>query len=642
MTIAGNTSYGAKISLSIAGISIQPSEFVKILFVFFVAGMLYQDTSFQRVCVTTVIAAIHVLILVASRDLGAALLFFVTYVVMLYVATKKVLYFAGGLAAGSAASVVAYHLFSHIRVRVRAWQNPLAYIDKEGYQISQSLFAIGTGGWFGMGLYQGLPDKIPVVKQDFIFSAVSEELGGIFALCLIMVCFSCFLMFLNIAMQMKDQFYKLVALGLGTIYAFQVFLTIGGVTKFIPSTGVTLPLVSYGGSSLLSSMIIFAVIQGLYILRQDEGEINASKSRKNRQNRKKTTGFENADIENSRKNNREFTVITYAVLVLFVCMMGYFAYFQFVKSEDFINSPYNKRQDLFARKVTRGEIISADGRILAETITDTDGTETRYYPYANMFAHVVGFSTNGKSGLESIANFNLLRSHTMTLEKVVNELQGEKNIGDNVVTTLNYDLQDTAYEALGKYDGAIVVMEPSTGKILAMVSKPDYDPNNIAEDWDELTAEDSESSVLLNRATQGLYPPGSVFKIFTTLEYVHENSDYEDYSFDCNGKFTEGDSVIHCYKNKRHGQEDLIGSFADSCNSSFASLGLTLNPDSFTELCDSMLFNTSLPLRFESSKSSFSLDADADVSTVLETSIGQGKTLVTPMAYGACCVSNRQ
>ena len=114
-----------------------------------------------------------------------------------------------------------------------------------------------------------------------------------------------------------------------------------------------------------------------------------------------------------------------------------------------------------------------------------------------MFAHVVGFSTNGKSGLESIANFNLLRSHTMTLEKVVNELQGEKNIGDNVVTTLNYDLQDTAYEALGKYDGAIVVMEPSTGKILAMVSKPDYDPNNIAEDWDELTAEDSESSVLL-------------------------------------------------------------------------------------------------------------------------------------------------
>ena len=312
-------------------------------------------------------------------------------------------------------------------------------------------------------------------------------------------------------------------------------------------------------------------------------------------------------------------------------MMGYFAYFQFVRSEDFINSPYNKRQDLFAKKVTRGEIISADGYVLAETIKDLDGTESRYYPYANMFAHVVGFSSNGKAGLESVANFNLLRSHTMIFEKVMNELQGEKNIGDNVVTTLNYDLQDTAYGALGKYDGAIVVMEPSTGKILAMVSKPDYDPNNIAEDWEELTSEDCDSSVLLNRATQGLYPPGSVFKIFTTLEYVHENSDYENYSFDCNGKFEEGDSVIHCYKNKRHGEEDLIGSFADSCNSSFASLGLTLEPDSFTKSCDSLLFNTSLPLKFESSKSSFALDDNADVSTVLETSIGQGKTLVTPM-----------
>ncbi len=329
VTIAGNTSYGAKISLSIAGISIQPSEFVKILFVFFVAGMLYQDTSFQRVCVTTVIAAIHVLILVASRDLGAALLFFVTYVVMLYVATKKLLYFAGGLAAGSAASVVAYHLFSHIRVRVRAWQNPLAYIDKEGYQISQSLFAIGTGGWFGMGLYQGLPDKIPVVKQDFIFSAVSEELGGIFALCLIMVCFSCFLMFLNIAMQMKDQFYKLVALGLGTIYAFQVFLTIGGVTKFIPSTGDAstcelrrkFPVKFYDH---------FAVIQGLYILRQDEGEINASKSRKNRQNRKRQP---DSKTQTSKTLVKQPGIYGHYLCssCTFVCMMGYFAYFQFVK-----------------------------------------------------------------------------------------------------------------------------------------------------------------------------------------------------------------------------------------------------------------------------------------------------------------------
>ena len=283
VTIAGNTSYGAKISLSIAGISIQPSEFVKILFVFFVAGMLYQDTSFQRVCVTTVIAAIHVLILVASRDLGAALLFFVTYVVMLYVATKKVLYFAGGLAAGSAASVVAYHLFSHIRVRVRAWQNPLAYIDKEGYQISQSLFAIGTGGWFGMGLYQGMPKDIPVRESDFIFAVIAEELGGFFAICLILVFMSCFIMFVNISLRLTNNFYKLLAIGLSIAYGFQLFLCIGGVIKFIPHTGVTLPLISYGGSSILSTIIVFAVIQGLYLLKQKEVKEIEEKRRESEQ-----------------------------------------------------------------------------------------------------------------------------------------------------------------------------------------------------------------------------------------------------------------------------------------------------------------------------------------------------------------------
>lgn len=292
VTILGGTSYGAKLSITIAGIAVQPSEFIKILFVFFVAGMLYESTDFKQVCITTVFAAIHVLILVVSKDLGGALIFFITYLVMLYVATRKLFYLAGGFLTGCIAAVIAYNIFSHVRVRVLAWQDPLSVIDNEGYQISQSLFAIGTGGWFGMGLYQGMPDKIPVVEQDFIFSAISEEMGGIFALCLIMVCVSCFLMFLNMAMQMKEQFYKLVALGLGTVYGFQVFLTVGGVTKFIPSTGVTLPLVSYGGSSLLATMIMFAVVQGLYILRQDEGDSNGRKQKEGTKPRRKKTGFD--------------------------------------------------------------------------------------------------------------------------------------------------------------------------------------------------------------------------------------------------------------------------------------------------------------------------------------------------------------
>ena len=156
-----------------------------------------------------------------------------------------------------------------------AWSNPWADIDNKGYQITQSLFAIGTGGWFGMGLCQGMPGKIPVVEKDFIFAAVSEEMGGIFAICVLLICLGCFIQFMMIAASMQAVFYKLIAFGLGIEYISQVFLTVGGVTKFIPSTGVTLPFVSYGGSSILSTFILFGIIQGLYILkRNDEEELD--------------------------------------------------------------------------------------------------------------------------------------------------------------------------------------------------------------------------------------------------------------------------------------------------------------------------------------------------------------------------------
>ncbi|MBR2274874.1 MAG: FtsW/RodA/SpoVE family cell cycle protein, partial [Lachnospiraceae bacterium] len=137
-------------------------------------------------------------------------------------------------------------------------------IDSSGFQIAQALFALGTGGFFGMGLCQGAPNKIPVVYSDLIFAAICEELGVLFGICLILVCVSIFVMFMNIAMKFSDLFYKLVAVGLSVIYGFQVFLNLGGVTKFIPLTGVTLPLVSYGGNSILVTLLMFSIIQGLY------------------------------------------------------------------------------------------------------------------------------------------------------------------------------------------------------------------------------------------------------------------------------------------------------------------------------------------------------------------------------------------
>ena len=172
--VLAKTSYGAKLSL----MGIQPSEAIKITFVFFMAALLRKGADFSKVVQATVVAGLHVGILVLSRDLGSAVIFFAAYLVMIYVASRNVGYLALGLAGGSAGAVVAYHLFGHVRQRVTAWKDPMAVYQNEGYQIVQSLFAIGTGGWFGMGLCQGSPEKIPVVKNDFIFSAICEELGG--------------------------------------------------------------------------------------------------------------------------------------------------------------------------------------------------------------------------------------------------------------------------------------------------------------------------------------------------------------------------------------------------------------------------------------------------------------------------------
>ncbi|MEE1243969.1 FtsW/RodA/SpoVE family cell cycle protein [Frisingicoccus sp.] len=271
--VFGRSMYGATNWISIGGFSLQPSELAKIVFVFFVAAMLARDTSFKQIVITTVAAAAYVLVLVIEKDLGAAVIFFVTYLIMLYVATRQFRYMALGLAAGSGAAVVAYKLFAHVRTRVIAWKDPWGNYNDAGYQIAQSLFAIGTGGWFGMGLFKGSPDTIPVVVSDFVFSAISEEMGALFSICLILVYFSCFIMFINISLQLVKPFYKLVAIGLSTAYGIQLFLCIGGVIKLIPHTGVTMPLISYGGSSVLSTIIIFAVIQGLYLLRQREVHI---------------------------------------------------------------------------------------------------------------------------------------------------------------------------------------------------------------------------------------------------------------------------------------------------------------------------------------------------------------------------------
>lgn len=273
----GVISRGAKLSMEIGGFTFQPSEFVKILFVFFMAGFLAKSTEFKHVVISAILAAVFVGLLVLSTDLGSALIFFMTYLFMLYVATKRAGYLLLGFGGMSVASVIAYFLFSHVQTRVEAWQDPWSIIDGKGYQITQSLFALANGGFTGTGLYQGQPTDIPVVKKDFVFSAIGEEFGGIFAMLLILVCLSCFIAFLISAMKQLSLFNRLICVGLGIQYAVQVILTVGGAIKMIPSTGVTLPLISYGGSSILSTLFVFAIIQGLAIVGTNNEELHMGK-----------------------------------------------------------------------------------------------------------------------------------------------------------------------------------------------------------------------------------------------------------------------------------------------------------------------------------------------------------------------------
>lgn len=269
----GQDEYGANLSFNVAGLfSVQPSEIVKITLVLFVAGMFHRSLKFKQIVFTTAVAAAHVLVLVISRDLGTALIYFIAYLFMLYVATEQFWYVLAGLGCGGAAAVAAYFLFGHVRIRVATWLDPWSDIRNTGWQIAQSLFGIGTGSWIGMGLTGGTPGVIPVAEKDFIFAAMCEELGIIVGCCVLFIFLGILIRFLWISTWMKLMFYKITAFGLACVFGFQILINVAGVVKLVPLTGITLPFISYGGSSLLSTFFIFGIFEGLYMnkLREDE------------------------------------------------------------------------------------------------------------------------------------------------------------------------------------------------------------------------------------------------------------------------------------------------------------------------------------------------------------------------------------
>ncbi len=348
---------------------------------------------------------------------------------------------------------------------------------------------------------------------------------------------------------------------------------------------------------------------------------------------KKQKKHQNDILENRQPGlrNRETNMVSFLFVALFMLMAGYLIWFSAVQAPHIINNPYNKRIDNQEKKIVRGKILASDGSVLAETITGEDGTETRRYPYGSVFCHVVGLNAS-KSGIEGMENYELLSESGSILDQLANDASGQKVLGKNIVTTLVPKLQQAACDALGNNKGAVIVMEPATGKVLALVSKPDYDPNMAPSEYNTWLGYDSSDSVLLNRATQGLYPPGSTFKILTALAYIRQKSDYGSYAYTCSGSAYEaGGTTIPCYDNTAHGQEDLRAAFANSCNASFSSIGLELDREGLRQLCSEFLFNEHLNIGIESSVSSFSLDASSGISEVQETAIGQGKTMISPI-----------
>lgn len=340
-------------------------------------------------------------------------------------------------------------------------------------------------------------------------------------------------------------------------------------------------------------------------------------------------------LREKAKVRKQVFVTGVLVCSLFAAMTVYFLIYTNKNSKKLFENDYNKREEALLEKNVRGKIYAASGEVLAETIQDQDGNDVRSYPYKNLFSHIVGYTYKGGSGVEQLQNYNLMHSDISLSDKASYDAAGERYPADDVYTTLDLALQQAASDALGDNRGAVIVTEVDTGNILCMVSKPDFDPNDIEAEWERLGA-DTDSGTLVNRVTQGLYAPGSTFKIFDAIELMDEDMAAANaFSYNCIGydnNFTlEDGQPIHCYHWTAHGIVSLEKAFAKSCNCAFVNIGNSLNRDSFCTLLNNMMFGEALPYDLPSGTSSYTLTADTTKEDVTQLSIGQGSTLMTPM-----------
>ena len=656
LPVLGTEIYGSRIWLTFAGFSFQPGELAKIFIVLFLGAYLAQNREMLSVFTLKIgplrlpdlrtllplllMWGISMVIVIFEKDLGSATVVFLVFLAMIYVATGKSSYVVIGCLLAAAGGIAAFMLYSHVQVRIDTWLHPFADPTGSGYQLVQSLYSLADGGMIGVGIVQGMADQIPIVESDFIFSAIAEELGLLGAVALLLL----FVMFavrgMVIAARAKSDVAALIAVGLTSIIVLQAFIIVGGVTRLIPLTGLTLPFISQGGSSLLSSFIAV----GLLARCGDEATGIHTELTQG------TTGIVSGMSELGRVAlGRRLTHMMVLFSVLFAVLIANLTLIMLVQADTYKTMPNNNHTIAHAQENERGIIYTNDGTVLAQSIYNEEtGKYDRDYPAGTLASHIVGYSSvrYGTSGLERTYNEVLqgTRVHASWMD-VVSELSGEGTRGNDIRLTIDAGLQQAAQNALGEYNGACIVMNPKTGAILAMAANPTYAASDV-----EAILESQDGDALLNRATQALYAPGSTFKMVTLSSAFENDIARENTRFKSPGSMEIGNGKVTNFDNHDYGTITLSRAMELSSNTVFGQVGVKLGSEALVKTSESFGFNHSLDFDIEVATS---LMPDPDEMTEWETAwaadgqpVGDHKSPAGPqasvlqMAMVGCAIAN--
>ena len=629
----GTEIYGSKLWIKIGGFQFQPGEFAKVLIVLFLAGYLAENRELLSISNRTVLGikfprlrllyplfivwGVCLLVVAFERDLGSALLFYTIFLIMLYVATGRVSYVIIGLALLAIGAFGMYQIMSHVQVRVAIWLDPFSDAQNLGYQIVQSLFSLADGGLAGVGIGKGMADTIPVVASDMIFAAIGEEMGllGGSAVLLLFMLFA--VRGLTTAARAKSDLAAFSAAGLTAAISFQAFTIVGGVTKLIPLTGVTLPFMSQGGSSLLASFVIVALL-----LRAGDEATGRSTEIANTSTDLATAGYRTTvrgshmrrpalDTPESGLLGRvalanRLTRTVFLFTALFAVLIGNITYIQVIKASEYQDMPSNNHTINKARFIKRGSIITADGLTLAESIQQADGTYARSYPNGNLAAHVVGYYSQqyGTMGIENTQNDTLTGSKDYSSwQNALNSLAGISEPGNSVQLTIDSRIQRAAEQALAGRVGAIVALDPRNGAVLAWASAPTFDNTNIQAAIEAANASGGADTSMYDRATLALYTPGSTFKVLTLASALENGLATLDTTYDSPGRMEIGGADVVSIGERGHGKISLAKAFALSSNTVFGQVADGLGAEKLVATARAFGYGQQLGLDFTTAAS---------------------------------------